>query len=482
MGAVSPSSPGTTYTVTASTTSDTTPVTSNPYTLVAGNPISKPTVTVAPTAAVGARTGYTVVFNTSATGGLSQAVGSTVSVSFPSGTNVSSLSAASLTDTTTNKLIGQANNSSTTSLSFFLYGGAVVNPGDTLSAAVMGAVSPSSPGTTYTVTASTTSDTTPVTSNPYTLVAGKPVSTPMVTPTDHTPAATGVTYSVVFKTSATGAMSQAVGSTVSMSFPSGTKLNSISAVLTDTTTAKAVGQANPSSTTSLSFFLNGGAVVNSGDSLTAVVQGAVNPTSPSSSYTVMVSTTSDTTSVTSCPYYIGAGPAVPCVTSLKPNSGPAGGGTKVTIVGVNFTGATQVKFGAASATGVVVNGAGTSITATAPAGSGSVDVRVTTPAGTSPTGAADRFKYIPPPTITTTSLPSGSVGVSYAATLKATGGKTPYTWSIIGSLPPGLTLAPSTGVISGMPTTPGTFNFTVTVTDSENPHATATKGLSITIS
>src|SRR5207245_402825 len=91
----------------------------SPVAASAASSVSRPTVTVAPTAAVGARTGYTVVFNTSATGGLSQAAGSTVSVSFPSGTNVNSLSGGSLTDTTTNKLIGQANNSTTISLSFY---------------------------------------------------------------------------------------------------------------------------------------------------------------------------------------------------------------------------------------------------------------------------------------------------------------------------------------------------------------------------
>jgi Putative Ig domain len=54
--------------------------------------------------------------------------------------------------------------------------------------------------------------------------------------------------------------------------------------------------------------------------------------------------------------------------------------------------------------------------------------------------------------ITTTTLPSGSVGASYTATLRATGGTTPYTWSLAsGTLPAGLSLNSSTGVISGVP-------------------------------
>ncbi|HVB85174.1 MAG TPA: putative Ig domain-containing protein [Candidatus Dormibacteraeota bacterium] len=55
--------------------------------------------------------------------------------------------------------------------------------------------------------------------------------------------------------------------------------------------------------------------------------------------------------------------------------------------------------------------------------------------------------------ITTSSLPDGQVNVMYSATLNATGGITPYTWSLTsGSLPTGLTLNPSSGAISGTPT------------------------------
>ena len=84
--------------------------------------------------------------------------------------------------------------------------------------------------------------------------------------------------------------------------------------------------------------------------------------------------------------------AAPTVTDRRPTSGPAAGGTSVTITGTNFTGATAVKFGATAATTFTVNSA-TSITATSPAGSGTVDITVTTPGGTSATSAADQFTY-----------------------------------------------------------------------------------------
>ena len=105
--------------------------------------------------------------------------------------------------------------------------------------------------------------------------------------------------------------------------------------------------------------------------------------------------------------------------------------------------------------------------------------------GTAFTGGGDGFGSvfeITPLVITTSSLPAGSVNSPYSATLSATGGQLPYTWSVIaGSLPAGLTLNASSGVISGTPTTAGTSNFTVQVSDSESPPATATAPLSITI-
>ena len=85
----------------------------------------------------------------------------------------------------------------------------------------------------------------------------------------------------------------------------------------------------------------------------------------------------------------------PTVTGLGPASGSVAGGDQVTITGTDFTGATAVRFGAGSA-GFTVNSA-TQVTATAPAGSGTVAVTVTTPGGTSATSSADRYTYIQAP-------------------------------------------------------------------------------------
>lgn len=70
--------------------------------------------------------------------------------------------------------------------------------------------------------------------------------------------------------------------------------------------------------------------------------------------------------------------------------------------------------------------------------------------------------------ITTSSLPNGTINVAYNFTVAATGGTPPYTWSASG-LPAGYTINPSTGAITGTTTSSGTFPVMITVTDSATP-------------
>lgn len=91
-----------------------------------------------------------------------------------------------------------------------------------------------------------------------------------------------------------------------------------------------------------------------------------------------------------CKAMPGCEPAV--VTGVSPNSGPAAGGTAVTITGAHLDGATAVRFGTASAAGFTIDSP-SSIIARAPAGAGTVDVTVATPGGSSPIVAGDRFTY-----------------------------------------------------------------------------------------
>jgi hypothetical protein len=119
---------------------------------------------------------------------------------------------------------------------------------------------------------------------------------------------------------------------------------------------------------------------------------------------------------------------------------------------------------------------------------GSFSITVQVNDNSSPQQTASRsygFAISGPIQITTTGLPGGVVGAMYSATLTATGGILPYTWSIepgFGTLPPGLALDPASGTISGAPTMTGVFSFVVRVTDSGHPQQTLTQRLQITVS
>src|SRR5262245_40297971 len=83
-------------------------------------------------------------------------------------------------------------------------------------------------------------------------------------------------------------------------------------------------------------------------------------------------------------------------------------------------------------------------------------------------------------TITTTAFPQGTVGQAYSFTLSASGGTAPYTWSWFGSqLPPGLFLKPN-GSVTGTPSTPGTYTFTLAVVDARTASASRIFSLTVT--
>src|SRR5690242_17243968 len=91
--------------------------------------------------------------------------------------------------------------------------------------------------------------------------------------------------------------------------------------------------------------------------------------------------------------------ALPTVSSIAPISGPAGGGTIVTLTGTGFTGAMAVGFGDNNAASMTVLG-DTSIIAISPPGSGTVNVTVVTPSGRSAPDASTQFAFTAPTTAT----------------------------------------------------------------------------------
>ncbi|MEH3053791.1 MAG: IPT/TIG domain-containing protein, partial [Patulibacter minatonensis] len=154
----------------------------------------------------------------------------------------------------------------------------------------------------------------------------------------------------------------------------------------------------------------------------------------------------------------------PTVTNLSPSSGPASGGTSVTITGTNLTGASAVKFGGTDATSyTVVNS--TTITATAPAGTGTVDVRVTTVGGTSANTSADDFTNVPAPTVTALSPSSGPQASGQAVVITGTnftnasavafGGTGAVSFTVVNATTINATAPAGTGTVDVRVTTPG---------------------------
>jgi len=136
-------------------------------------------------------------------------------------------------------------------------------------------------------------------------------------------------------------------------------------------------------------------VVNSENSLTAVSPAGT----PGETVDVTVTTPGGTSATSAADRFRYLQTAPLLVKRVSPTSGPLTGGALVTIGGSAFVGATAVDFGSTSATSFTVSSQHT-IKAIAPAGTGTVDVTVTTPEGVSPTSANDRFSYVlSPPTI-----------------------------------------------------------------------------------
>jgi alpha-tubulin suppressor-like RCC1 family protein len=201
---------------------------------------------------------------------------------------------------------------------------------------------------------------------------------------------------------------------------------------------------------------------NSASSFTVNSESSITAVSPAGTGTVDVTvTTPGGTSATGTPDQFTYGP-VPTVIKVEPNSGPAAGGTSVTITGTNLTGATAVKFGSTNATSFTVNSA-TSITAGSPAGTGTVDVTVTTPEGTSATGTADQFTY--GPTVTRVEPNTGPASGGTPVTITGTGftGTTAVKFGATGAT--SFTVNSPTAIKAVSPAGSGTVDVTVTTSE-----------------
>src|SRR6202042_2033049 len=103
--------------------------------------------------------------------------------------------------------------------------------------------------------------------------------------------------------------------------------------------------------------------------------------------------------------------------------------------------------------------------------------------GTGPYSGSQSYTVSISLALSPSTLPAAAVGTAYSSTITASGGTSPYTFAkTSGTLPTGLTLS-TAGVLSGTPSAGGTFNFTITATDSATPtHNTGSQVYSVTVS
>lgn len=196
-----------------------------------------------------------------------------------------------------------------------------------------------------------------------------------------------VTVTDAFGTSATSASDQftyAAPPTLTALSPVAGPLGGGSTVTITGTNLAGASSVDFGSTAASSF------VVTSASSITAV-----SPPGPGGTLEVKVTTPGGTSPTGASDDFTYE--AAPSVSSLSPSDGPPAGGTTVVVSGTGFVGASALYFGTTEATSFSVSSP-SSITAVSPAGStGSVDVLVTTPVGTSTAESGDEFTYSPPP-------------------------------------------------------------------------------------
>jgi len=206
-------------------------------------------------------------------------------------------------------------------------------------------------------------------------------------------------------------------------------------------------------------------VVVSGTSITAKT-----PSHATGAVNVVVSNSDGQSGTATNAYTYTAPPPPPTVGSVAPVSGPAGGGTSVTVTGTGFLAGASVTFGGTAATNVVVVGP-TSITAKTPShATGVVNVVVTNTDGQSGT-ATGAYTYTPnpAPTVTAISPATGPAGGGTPVTITGTGFLTGATVTFGGTSATGVTVVSGTSITATAPAhAAGAVNIVVTNTDSLN--------------
>ncbi len=356
------------YSLALSTSADTTPIDSTSYIVTAAASVTQPSVALSSSAAGASGVTYTLGFSASSTGALPAGDIITL-VATPGTVFPSSGRTYAITDSTTASGTDTCISCSSGSLAVTDNGAAVsirlnnaINAGDALSLSVSQVTNPSVG--TYSLALSTSTDALPENSTSYAITAPLSITQPSVALSSSAAGASGVTYTLGFSASGTGAL--AAGDTITLVGAPGTVFPSSghTYAITDSTSPSGSDGCISCSSGSLSVADNGAVVaiklnnaINAGDALSLAVSQVTNP--GAGSYSLAVFTSTDATPVQSASYTItGSVASSTAVTSPSLTVSTTAAGASGVTYSTNFT---------TSASGQLVGGS-SSVTLVAPGG------------------------------------------------------------------------------------------------------------------
>jgi choice-of-anchor A domain-containing protein len=192
------------------------------------------------------------------------------------------------------------------------------------------------------------------------------------------------------------------------------------------------------------------------------------------SFSINVTDKNGITATGTCAITIVAGPSLSCSSVTSGEVGVAFNSGAMTVTG----GTAPYTFSVSGTlpAGLSLNASTSAVTGT-PTASGSFSIKVTDKNGITATGTC-AITIVAGPSLSCSSVTSGEVGVAFnSGAMTVTGGSAPYTFSVSGTLPAGLSLNASTGAVTGTPTAAGSFS--IKVTDANGITATGTCAITI---
>jgi hypothetical protein len=285
--------------------------------------VTQPSITVT-NPGTSAQSTYTLGLSTSSQGALDPTTtNATINISAPNGTDFSSVNSVAITDNTDpagsvtcQYCFGRTTNNNT----FVIYPRNPIGANNSLTITIDGVTNPSTASSSDTLLVSTSADTTPIASTPYG-IEPLSVTRPVVSIADNSLGAT-TNYVLSFSTSSGGSLTN-YNPSITILAPNGTDFSSVNSVAitdnTDPAGSVTCQYCFGRTTNNNTFVIYPRNPIGANNSLTITIDGVTNPSTASSSDTLLISTSADTTPIASAPYGIGV-------------SSPGQNGTAVTSV------------------------------------------------------------------------------------------------------------------------------------------------------